>query len=165
MQQLWLVVIMFKWPFNAAVDNAACVKAYCTPLWSACPRLVEVGLQWPCCLQTPATTLQGHAAHRQQEAVALGAQQKAERGWGCNPFLPLHVEAGQLLPALQGATQLRWLGLYMELDPSSADQLVLGVQGALPGLRRLGTLDGAAGLAPATLAALRPGLMRCLIDL
>jgi hypothetical protein len=79
-------------------------------------------------------------------------------------FMPVHVEAGQLLPALQGATQLQSLELRMELDPSSRDQAVLGLQEALPGLTRLATLDGAAGLAPATVAALRPGLMHALIE-
>jgi hypothetical protein len=72
---------------------------------------------------------------------------------------PVLVEAGQLLPVVSGARQLQVLDLRMELDPSSRDQLVLGVQQALPGLTRLGTLDGAAGLAPATVAAMRPGLL------
>jgi hypothetical protein len=97
-------------------------------------------------------------------ARVLGAVlERADASWYRNVRLLTHVEAAQLLPALQGAKQLQSLDLIMELAPGSRDQLVLGLQGALPGLTQLGTLDGAAGLAPATLAALRPGLLHALI--
>jgi hypothetical protein len=92
------------------------------------------------------------AAERRNAALRLGAVQERE-----GP--PVHVQAGQVLPVLQGATQLQVLDLRMELDPSSKGQLVLGVLEALPGLTRLGVLDGEEGLAPATVAALRPGLL------
>jgi hypothetical protein len=109
-----------------------------------------------------ALPLQGRAALRQTAALALGALQQGATEYQ-EGLLPVHVEAGQLLPALQGATQLLDLELRMELDPSSRDQAVLGLQEALPRLTQLVTLDGAAGLAPATLATLRPGLLHALI--
>jgi hypothetical protein len=60
---------------------------------------------------------------------------------------------------LQGATQLQELGLYLKVDPSSCmDQLVLGLQEALPALSCLRLLSGQQGLAANTLAELRPGL-------
>jgi hypothetical protein len=75
----------------------------------------------------------------------------------------VYVEAGQVLRAVQGATQLQVLDLSIDLDPRSKGQLVLGVQEALPGLTRLGLLDGAAGLVYTnildTSAAVRPGLL------
>jgi hypothetical protein len=122
------------------------------------PGLQELKLQWPGFKDpsVPLTSLDRKAYNRCMAAKWLGAVQHGEGG-------PVHVEAVQLLPVVQSAPKLQSLDLCMELDPSSRDQLVLGLQGALPGLRRLGTLDGEAGLAPATLAALRPGLVHDLV--
>jgi hypothetical protein len=163
LQRLSSAHINFKWPSEVAVSQAVCVAAYCSPLWAALPGLRELVLQWPCSV-VKSHTLEGHEAQRRTAAVALGALQEQVPAWYHCPAMPVHVEAGQLLPALQSATQLQSLDLRTELDPGSRDQLVLGLQGALPGLVRLGTLDGAERLAPATLAALRPGLMHALIE-
>jgi len=96
------------------------------------------------------------ADRRRQAGLVLGALQECV--FQGEFFMHVHVEAGQLLPALQGATQLQSLELRMELDPSSRDQAVLGLQEALPGLTQLQLWCGQEGLGPGTLAALQPSL-------
>jgi hypothetical protein len=157
-QQLSAACIGFQWPpvlaSAAAAEQAPYVSAYCSSLWAALPGLRVLALQWPS--RGPwlpySSGLREEDYIRVDAARALGAIQGGEGA-------PVYVEAGQLLPVVSGARQLQVLDLRMELDPSSRDQLVMGVQEALPGLTRLGTLDGAAGLAPATLAVVRPGLL------
>jgi hypothetical protein len=97
-------------------------------------------------------------------------------GWAYRRFLWPRAVVGvpEMLQAVQGAAQLQQVTMAVELAPgSSKDQLVLGLQGALPRLVRLevpchddcpwGSSYGDEAssrppLAPATLAALRPGL-------
>jgi hypothetical protein len=68
------------------------------------------------------------------------------------------VEVQQVVQLVQGATLLQHLYAPLNLVPgSSKDELVLGLQEALPKLRWLGVRGGDEGLEPATLAALQSG--------
>lgn len=149
-------VAFFQPPDLPPGAHAACLAAYCTALWSALPGLQQLGLRWPNSVQLlpvlPAVsplqqlrTLQVDSSYAQAAICCGGATV---------------VEPQQVVALVQGAAQLQALTVNVELAPgSSKDQLVLGLQGALPGLRWLVALKRGERLAPATLAALRPGLV------
>jgi hypothetical protein len=145
--------------------HAACLAAYCSALWGALPGLQQLALEWP---NTVALLplLPAVSTLQQLRDLKLGRWADTMRP------PPAVVSVQEVLQAVQGATQLQKLTIALELAPgSSKDQLVLGLQEALPQLTHLEVpcqdegehRCGEAGcdepnLQPATRAALRPGL-------
>lgn len=130
------------------------VRTYCRALWSALPRLQQLELAWA----TPVRLLShqlGLSALQQLTGLVLGAKAGRVREGAEYHFVGRH----QLVRLVQGVTQLQALSVQRPLAPGSSKvEVVLGLQGALPRLVRLVVEEGVEGLAPATLAALRPGL-------
>jgi hypothetical protein len=149
-------VVFFPPPDLPPPAHAACLAAYCSALWGALPGLQQLALEWP---NTVALLplLPAVSALQQLRALQLDSSY-ARAAISCGGAAV--VEPQQVVQLVQGAGQLQALTVSMELAPgSSKDQLVLGLQGALPALRQLVALKRGERLAPATLAALRPRLV------
>jgi hypothetical protein len=148
-------VAFFQPPDLPPDAHAACLAAYCTALWSALPGLQKLALEWPNIVQL-LPVLPAASALQQLRSLQLDSSY-ARAAITCGGAAVVGPQ--QVVAYVQGAAQLQALTVNVELAPgSSKDQLVLGLQGALPGLRRLVALKRGERLAPATLAALRPGL-------
>lgn len=130
------------------------VRTYCRALWSALPRLQQLELAWADPIRLLSHQL-GLSALQQLTGLVLGT-----RTGRTTEGAEYHaVGRHQLVRLVHGATRLQALSVHRPLAPgSSKDEVVLGLQGALPGLVRLVVEEGVEGLAPATLVALRPVL-------
>jgi hypothetical protein len=114
-----------------------CVHTYCCALWSALPGLQQLELNWadPIRLLSHGLSL---SALQQLTALELGARVSSAGGWSEYFFL----EQQQVVELVQGAAALQAITVRRPLaagsgSGSSKDQLVLGLQGALPALTRL----------------------------
>jgi hypothetical protein len=146
-------IILLKPVGLAAAARAGCLAGYCSALWDVLPAVKELQLEWPRRVQL--LPLLPHAsALKQLSVLRLSSKESTEDGWEAQI-----VGVQQVVQMVQGATQLQALHVHLEPAPGTTkDQLVLGLQEALPGLTQLGVVDGAKGLEPSTRAALRQGL-------
>jgi hypothetical protein len=135
-----------------------CLAGYCSTLYGALPGLRSLDLEWPTSVpllgQLPAVSaLQQLAWLRLQ---SRDRDLEADQGWKAQD-----VEVQEVVRVVQGATQLQDLVLDVCLAAapgSTKDQLVLGLQEALPGLARLGMEGTMEELASADLTVMMAGL-------
>jgi hypothetical protein len=143
--------------YNAPLSPFAlrsCLPTYWLTLLPVLLHLQKLQLGWADPIELLAHQLSLSALQQLTGLSLAGRRGKSDRGAGGNAVGP-----EQVVQLVQGATQLQEVSLYRPLTAgSSKDQLVLGLQGALPRLRLLILMCGPQELGPATQAALRQGL-------
>jgi hypothetical protein len=126
------------------------LRTYWRTMLPALPRLQQLELSWADSVRLMSHQL-GLSALQQLTAFKLRFSYGQVREHA--------VGSQQVVRLVKGATQLQDVAIYRPLAPGSTkDELVLGLQEALPRLRLVTPAYGPEQLQPATLAALRSGL-------